>query len=69
MPLKDEELARFTITFVILSDDGHSVQHKYTGLNDLELAQQIRSINDVVIDLLRQGCEDTITIRTWKEDK
>ena len=69
MPLEDVKMPRFTLTFVIFKDDGASIQHKYTGLNDLELAQQIRSVNDVVIDLLRQGCKDTITIRAWKEDE
>ena len=69
MLVKDLKVTRFTLYFVIHKDDGGTIQHKYTGLNDLELAQQLRSVNDVVIDLLRQGCKDMISIRAWKEDE
>ena len=66
MPL--EKVDRFTVAFSIFSDSGRTVQHKYTGLNDLEVYQQLNSISKVIIDLVRAESTDMFTIRLWKED-
>ena len=68
MPLEDEKLERFNLIFLIYRDDGVEIRHSYHGLNDLELAQQVRSVNDVIIDLLRQGCDYNFDMKVWKEE-